>query len=138
MFVIRGSIRWWLLSATVLMIMLAWGKNLLFFNEFLFDYLPYLNKFRAMTMALCLAQLFIAAGAALGLQTIVNQKLTFAQLRQPLLISLGLTAGVALVLAIAGEPSFRFSRQMMAESYPASLGKQVRNSREPSSATDRA
>ncbi|WP_227687175.1 hypothetical protein [Spirosoma arboris] len=108
MFVIRGSIRWWLLSATLLMIMLAWGKNLLFFNEFLFDHLPYLNKFRAMTMALCLAQLFIAAGAALGLQTIINQKLTLPQLRQPLLISLGLTAGVALVLAVLGGAFFSF------------------------------
>ncbi|UFH52270.1 hypothetical protein [Spirosoma sp. KNUC1025] len=110
MFVIRGSLRWWLLSATVLMIMLAWGKNFLFFNELLFDYLPYLNKFRAMTMALCLAQLFMAAGAALGIQTIVNEKLTLAQLRQPLFISLGLTAGVALVMAVMGGAFFAFQR----------------------------
>ncbi|MCX6216686.1 hypothetical protein [Spirosoma sp.] len=108
LFVIRKPIRWWLLSAAVLMIMLAWGKNLLFFNEFLFDYLPYLNKFRAMTMAFCLAQLFFAAGAALGLQTIITQKMTLAQLRQPLLISLGLTAGVALVLAVLGGAFFSF------------------------------
>ena len=108
MFVLRGAIRWWLLSAATLMVMLAWGKNLLIFNEFLFDYLPYLNKFRAMTMALCLAQLFLAAGAALGLQTIVNQKLTLTQLRQPLLISLGLTAGVAFVLALLGGTFFTF------------------------------
>ncbi len=108
MFVLRGSIRWWLLSAAALMIMLAWGKNLLFFNGFLFDYLPYLNKFRAMTMALCLAQLFLAAGAALGIQTIVSQKLTLAQLSQPLLVSLGATAGVALVLAVLGGAFFTF------------------------------
>ena len=110
MFVIRGTIRWWLLSAAVLMIMLAWGKNFLFFNELLFDSLPYLNKFRAMTMALCLTQLFMAAGAALGVQTIVNEKLTLAQLRQPLFISLGLTAGVALVLAVMGGAFFSFQR----------------------------
>ncbi|AKD58439.1 hypothetical protein SD10_10005 [Spirosoma radiotolerans] len=108
MFVIRGSIKWWLLSATALMIMLAWGKNLLFFNEFLFDNLPYLNKFRAMTMAFCLAQLFIAAGAALGIQRIVSQKLTLAELKQPLLISLGLTAGLAAVLALVGGSFFSF------------------------------
>ena len=108
MFVIRQPLRWWLLSAAILMIMLAWGKNLLFFNEFLFDNLPYLNKFRAMTMALCLAQLFIVAGAALGIQAIVNQKLTMAELRQPLFISLGLTAGVALVLAVVGSSLFSF------------------------------
>lgn len=108
MFVISGSVRWWLLSATVLMIMLAWGKNLLFFNEFLFDNLPYLNKFRAMTMAFCLAQLFIAAGAALGIQQIVNQKLTLADLKQPLLISLGLTAGLAAILALMSGSFFSF------------------------------
>jgi hypothetical protein len=110
MFVIPGAIRWWLLSAAALMIMLAWGKNLLFFNELLFDSLPYLNKFRAMTMALCLAQLFLAAGAVLGIQTIVDRKLTLAQLRQPLLISLGLTAGVALVLAVLGGTFFTFQK----------------------------
>ncbi|WP_338876728.1 hypothetical protein WBJ53_13825 [Spirosoma sp. SC4-14] len=110
MFVIRGPIRWWLLSAAVLMIMLAWGKNLMFFNELLFDYLPYLNKFRAMTMALCLAQLFLAAGAALGVQTIVTEKLTLPQLRQPLFISLALTAGVALVMAVAGGALFSFQK----------------------------
>lgn len=110
MFVVRGTMRWWLISATVLMIMLAWGKNFLFFNELLFDNLPYLNKFRAMTMAFCLAQLFLAAGAALGIQTVVNQKLTFAQLRQPLLISLGLTAGVALLLALLSGAFFSFQK----------------------------
>ncbi|GAB2536981.1 YfhO family protein [Spirosoma aerophilum] len=108
MFIIRGTVRWWLLSATLLMIMLAWGKNLLFFNEFLFDNLPYLNKFRAMTMAFCLAQLFIAAGAALGIQTIVSQKLSFGQLKQPLLISFGLTAGLAALLALLSGTFFTF------------------------------
>ncbi|GAB3992352.1 YfhO family protein [Spirosoma daeguense] len=110
LFVIRGSIRWWLLGAAVLMIMLAWGKNFMFFNELLFDYLPYLNKFRAMTMALCLAQLFLAAGAVMGIQAIVDQKLTFSQLRQPLLISLAATAGVALVLAIMGSAFLSFQK----------------------------
>ncbi|GAB3222081.1 hypothetical protein [Spirosoma arcticum] len=108
MFVIRGHIRWWLLSAAGLMIVLAWGKNFAGVNYFLFDYLPYLNKFRAMTMALCLAQLFIGAGAALAVQSIVSQKLTLAQLKQPLFISLGLTAGVALVLAVVGGALFKF------------------------------
>ena len=108
MFVIPGHVRWWLLSAALLMIMLAWGKNFAGVNYLLFDYLPYLNKFRAMTMALCLAQLFIGAGAALAVQSIVNQKPTLAQLRQPLLISLGLTAGGALVLAVLGGAFFTF------------------------------
>nr|WP_077922797.1 hypothetical protein [Spirosoma sp. 209] len=108
MFVIRNPIRWWLLSAAGLMIVLAWGKNLAAINYLLFDYLPYLNKFRAMTMALCLAQLFIGIGAAMALQSLVSQKWTFAQLRQPLLISFGLTGGLALILALLGGTLFSF------------------------------
>ncbi|RIV20612.1 hypothetical protein DYU11_21450 [Fibrisoma montanum] len=108
MFIIRTPLRWWLLSATVLLVMLTWGKNFAAFNYLLFDTLPYLNKFRAMTMAFTLAQLFIAVGAALAIQTIINQKLTFAQLKQPLLVSLGLTAGVALILAVLGGSFFDF------------------------------
>ncbi len=108
MFVVRTPVRWWLLSATLLLIMLAWGKNFAGINYLLFDYLPYLNKFRAMTMTLTLAQLFIGVGAALAVQTIVSQKLTFAQLKQPLLISFGLTGGLALVLALLGGTLFSF------------------------------
>ncbi|MFD2570284.1 hypothetical protein ACFSUS_06530 [Spirosoma soli] len=108
MFIIQKPIRWWLLSATLLLLVLAMGKYLPAINYFLFDYLPYLNKFRAMTMAVGLAQLFIGVGAALAIQTIVSKKLTFAQLRQPLLISLGLTAGVALILAVLGSTLFSF------------------------------
>ena len=108
MFIIRTPLRWWLLSAAGLLIMLALGKNLLVVNGFLFDYLPYLNKFRAMTMALCLAQLFIGVGAAVAVQTIVTQKLTLAQLRQPLLISVGITGGLALLMVLLGGTLFSF------------------------------
>lgn len=108
MFVIRTPLRWWLLSAAGLLILLAWGKNVAGINYLLFDYLPYLNKFRAMTMTLTLAQLFIGVGAALAVQNIVSQKLTFAQLKQPLLISFGLTGGLALVLALLGGTLFSF------------------------------
>jgi len=127
LFVLRGPVRWWLLSAAGLMIVLAWGKNLLWFNELLFDYLPYLNKFRAMTMALCLAQLFMAVGAALGVQTIIDQKLTFAQLKQPLAISLALTAGLALVLALLGGTFFTFQTATDLDRLSGSFGEAARD-----------
>ncbi|WP_460984598.1 YfhO family protein [Spirosoma fluminis] len=108
MFIIQKPFRWWLLSATGLLLILALGKYLPSVNYFLFDYLPYLNKFRAMTMAVGLAQLFIGLGAALAIQIIVSRKLTWAQVQQPLLISFGLTAGLALVFALLGTTIFSF------------------------------
>ncbi len=127
MFVLRGPTRWWLLSAAGLMIVLAWGKNLLWFNELLFDYLPYLNKFRAMTMALCLAQLFMAVGAALGVQAIIDQKLTMAQLKQPLTISLALTAGLSLLLAVLGGTFFSFQTPTDLDQLSGSFGDAARD-----------
>ena len=80
----QNRIRWYLLVATLLMIAIAMGKNLLFINGPLFDYLPLFNKFRAVTMTMGLAQLFLAAGAVLGVQAVVARNLTFDQLKRPL------------------------------------------------------
>ncbi len=103
-----NRIRWYLLVATLLMIAIAMGKNLLLINGPLFDYLPLFNKFRAVTMTMGIAQLFLAAGAVLGVQAIATRSLTFDQLKRPLAISFGLTGGVALILALLGSTFFTF------------------------------
>ena len=70
-FLIKGWIKWWLIAATVLGFVLAWGNNLKAINYFLFDYLPFYNKFRAPSMALVIPQLTFAIVAALGLQQLL-------------------------------------------------------------------
>jgi hypothetical protein len=42
----------WIIAATILGIFLAWGKHFSAFNYFLFDHLPFYNKFRAPSMAM--------------------------------------------------------------------------------------
>ncbi len=39
--------KWWLLGATVLSIILAWGKNFEFLTNLMIDYFPFYDKFRA-------------------------------------------------------------------------------------------
>ncbi|WP_044130763.1 hypothetical protein [Rudanella lutea] len=101
-------IRWYLLVGALLMIAIAMGKNLLVINGPLFDYFPLFNKFRAVTMTMGLAQLFFAGGAVLGIHAIVSRNLSADQLKKPLAISVGLTAGLALVLALLGSVFFSF------------------------------
>lgn len=64
----------WLISATILGIALAWGKHFSAVNYFLFDYLPFYNKFRAPSMALVIPQLTIALLASLGLNQLLETK----------------------------------------------------------------
>ncbi|MEA3480189.1 MAG: hypothetical protein U9R60_18540, partial [Bacteroidota bacterium] len=57
LFVIKGKLKWWLLTVTILSIMLSWGKNMMWFTDFFLDYLPGYNKFRAVSMTLVMAEL---------------------------------------------------------------------------------
>lgn len=48
LFVVRGADKWWLLGATLLSILLSWGKYVMPLTSFLLDYLPFYNKFRGL------------------------------------------------------------------------------------------
>ena len=73
LFVVERRTRYWLLAGTVLSILLAWGKNFETFNYLIFDLLPGYNKFRAVSMALVIAQLAIPILGALALSRVFNR-----------------------------------------------------------------
>ncbi|RYZ35637.1 MAG: hypothetical protein EOP49_33315, partial [Sphingobacteriales bacterium] len=62
----------WIIAATILGIVLAWGRHLSGVNYFLFDHLPFYNKFRAPSMAMVIPQLTIPLLAVLGLNQILE------------------------------------------------------------------
>ncbi|HUQ66161.1 MAG TPA: YfhO family protein [Flavitalea sp.] len=70
----RGWHTRWIIAATILGIMLAWGRNFSVFNYFLFDHLPFYNKFRAPSMAMVIPQLTVPLLAALGLNQLLETK----------------------------------------------------------------
>lgn len=102
LFISRSSLRWFMLAGVLLTLLLAMGKNMLWFNGFLFNFLPYFNKFRAVTMTLTMTPIFLGGGAVLALQALLTEKPTFKTIQRPFLISFGLTGGIALVLALVG------------------------------------
>jgi hypothetical protein len=97
MFIIRSWHKWWLLAITVFGIFLAWGSNLAAFNYFLFDYLPFYNKFRAPAQALVIPQLTFAILAVMALDELINGQLPKEELFKKLKWS-GMAIGGALVL----------------------------------------
>ncbi|CCH01549.1 hypothetical protein FAES_3542 [Fibrella aestuarina BUZ 2] len=98
----RSTLRWFMLGGLLLTLLLAMGKNMLWFNGLLFAYLPYFNKFRAVTMTLTMTPIFLGGGAALALYTLLTEKPTFKAIQRPFLIAFGLTGGLALLLALLG------------------------------------
>lgn len=57
LFYVKSWHKWWIVAASIFGILLAWGSSLKGFNSFLLDYMPYLNKFRAPSMAMVIPQL---------------------------------------------------------------------------------
>jgi hypothetical protein len=91
----------WIIAATILGILLAWGKSFSAFNYFLFDHLPFYNKFRAPSMALVIPQLTIPLLAVLGLnemlETTWDKTVFWKKFKQATIIT-GIFAAVLLAL----------------------------------------
>lgn len=108
LFVVDDRYKWWLLAATILSIMLAWGKNFMPLTEFFLHYVPGYNKFRAVSMTLVIAELCIPLLAILGLQKALSGGLAAEKVKKSLYYSVGITAGISLFFAVAGSSLFSF------------------------------
>lgn len=130
MFIVKSPIKWWLLAVTVLFIMFTWGKNFALFNYLVFDFLPGYNKFRAVTMVIAVAQIFLCVLAVMAVREIIQEKLTWQSLKKPIAISAALTAGLALLLGLFAGAFFNFagSAEIQAQ-YPAWLAEALRDDR---------
>ena len=100
LFIVRGSMKWALLAATVLSVLLAWGHNFMAFTNFFLDYIPMYAKFRTVASILVIAEFTIPLLAALALKKIVDEPEVLTKQMKFVYISLALTAGVALLLAL--------------------------------------
>ena len=106
LFIVKGPMKWALLAATILSIMLSWGKNFMPLTDFFIDYVPMYSKFRTVASILVIAEFTIPLLAMLALKEWVygtrgeNGGSKFFTLHSSLLISFALTGGIALLFAL--------------------------------------
>ena len=93
LFIVKGPMKWALLVATILSILLSWGKNFMPLTDFFLDYVPMYDKFRTVASILVIAEFTIPLLAMLALKELCSNS-SRTNLRTPLLVSLGLTAGI--------------------------------------------
>lgn len=108
LFILKSNLRWWLLSATVLSIMLAWGKNFMPLTDFFFQYLPGYNKFRAVSMIMIIAELAIPLLGILTLNEILKKPEIIKEKQKFFFLAFGLTAGLALLFYLLPQTFFSF------------------------------
>jgi len=114
LFIVNDKLKWIILAATILSIILGWGKNFMPFTDFFIDYIPGYAKFRAVSMILVIAELTIPLLAFMALhkiftepQIIKKQIKLFSFPISVFNISFGLL--VVIILSFYFIPSFFFS-----------------------------
>ncbi len=100
--VLDSKDKYWLLAASIFSLFLIWGKHFELFNYFLFDYLPLFNKFRAVMMAVVIAQLCLPLLALVTIERILTD-VDITTLKKKLFLAFGITGGLcALFFLLAG------------------------------------
>ena len=99
LFIVKGPIKWALLAATILSILLSWGHNFMPFTNFFLDYIPMYSKFRTVASILVIAEFTIPLLAMMALKKIVDEPDLLTKKAKFVYISFGLTGGIALLFA---------------------------------------
>lgn len=109
LFIVKGSIKWALLAATILSITLSWGHNMMWLTDLFIDYMPMYAKFRTVASILVIAEFTIPLLGLLAMKKLIDEPESIKSTRfkikgKPvnwLYVSFILTAGVAALFAIA-------------------------------------
>lgn len=92
LFVVKGPFKWWLLISFILSLLLSWGKNFPLLTNLFIDYVPFYNKFRAVSSIQVILEFAVPLLAVIGLNKFLadadlkNIRRSFAIFSVPLII----------------------------------------------------
>lgn len=116
LFIVKGPMKWCLLAATILSVLLSWGKNFMGFTDFFLDYVPMYDKFRTVASILVVAEFTIPLLAMLALKELFDKPEELPQRMKAVYLSAALTGGVALLFALMPDLFFGNYISMMEQS----------------------
>jgi len=99
---LKGPKKWVLLGATILTLMLSWGKNFMGLTDFFLDNVPFYNKFRAVTIVLAIVELAVPLLAVLFLNEIYKKRDEIKKNIKPFYITSGVLVGLFVLLTYTG------------------------------------
>ena len=99
-FIVKGPVKWALVVATVLSILLSWGHNFMWFTNLFIDYMPLYSKFRTVASILVIAEFTIPFLAVLALKQIIDDPAILKKRKGAFWASAALTGGLALLFAV--------------------------------------
>ena len=104
LFLVKGRLKWWLLGGTLLSLFLSWGKNFGLLTDFMIDYFPLYNKFRAVSSIQVIVELCAPVLAVMALAQVfkpsVEKSKKLRALKMSFLIVIAIGIGLFLIKSV--------------------------------------
>lgn len=129
---VRGRDRWWVVVASILALLLAWGSHFMGFTELMFKILPGYNKFRTVSMFLVVVQWTAPLMTAFALSRLFElraggkEETEQKRFMRALGWAAGVVGGLCLLFAVAGSHLFDFGYAASEEQLTAQFGEWFR------------
>ena len=109
LFLIRGRLKWWIIGASALALLLSWGKNFDFLTSLFIDFIPLYNKFRAVSSIQVIIELCVPILAMVGLARLFDSRIKTSIKLNALKWSSIIVGGLLLIFLLFKSILFDFS-----------------------------
>ncbi|KAB7530599.1 YfhO family protein [Flagellimonas olearia] len=118
LFLTKGKRKWWLLTGAILALVLSWGKNFPALTNFMIDYFPLYNKFRAVSSIQVVLELCLPVLGILGLWELFKKSGDDKEKLKALKLSFFITLGLGVfIFLLKGFFDFEGLRDEMYRGY---------------------
>ncbi|WP_339628781.1 YfhO family protein [uncultured Maribacter sp.] len=100
LFLVKGKHKWWLLIGSLVSLVLSWGKNFSTLTDFMIDYFPLYDKFRAVSSIQIVLELCVPILAMLALKKLFMDKVPQADKIKSLTLAAGTVFGLGILLFV--------------------------------------
>ena len=108
LFLVRGRLKWWVVSAFLLSLFLSWGRNFSFLTEFFIEYVPQYNKFRAVSSIQVIIELVLPILAVVGLHQLLNDFVKAEEKKKAFYYATGIVGGLTVIFILFKNSLFGF------------------------------
>ena len=109
LFLVDGSIKWWLLGGTIMSLLLSWGKNFMPLTDFMLDFFPMYDKFRAVASIQVVLEFTMPFLVVLALKEWFFGEKIKSEKKKSLQLSLAIVGGITLIFVVFGSFLFEFT-----------------------------
>lgn len=95
--IVKGPIKWTLIVLTLLSILLALGRNFMWFTDLFIDYVPMYSKFRTVESILVIAQFTMPLLALLAVKQLFEEKEPWKKYKVAIIASFGVTLFICFI-----------------------------------------